>query len=566
MNSSKLTTLLAGLLAFSAFALLGWRGIEKSPKVKKFSDLPPENTRMAQRSSQRSAMQNIRSLADESQRLRAAMELARTLPVSEIQSWIEGGQFDSRGGFALTLFEKIAIERWAQEKPREFLVWFGENRTSKHKFSISHLLEDHPAALQEALEKIAEPHRKAGLLNSLAQENPKLALAELRRIMPISDKNLGHFSSFFYLIARDHSLALEAMVETLDGPAKIMVEKALISQRVRSDFNAVFDSLLDRPDGFKTFLGAENISQMIDQDELIARLPDFPAAWRDDLASNPRQLFYGTKRDVTKWLSLDWVASGFTDQQAAKLRESLFDYAVRTDPDHSLPLLAEQNFSDEKRKNLLRLSVSGARTPEQRNERLASLTSAEDREYLQTLFQDGSSPAILARPVRGADDLISALVSGPLNEPGGDISYQLREWKPEEKARLGEAFGDLEGDEKARFAGFAASARYVVGPALKGEAIRYLIENSESREAAGWTGYYANASIEKSSEHAIDLMASDPAAARSWVDSLPPSEERLCAVRNLVTNWRNFDPAAAQRWLASQPAADRVAIEALPKW
>lgn len=97
----------------------------------------------------------------------------------------------------------------------------------------------------------------------------------------------------------------------------------------------------------------------------------------------------------------------------------------------------------------------------------------------------------------------------------------MRNWKPEDRAQTNKAFNDLVGEEKARLAGFASSAGYGVAPELRGEAIKYLLENPEVQETAGWKEGRRYGGVEIASRHALDLMKTDPSSASSWVKSLP---------------------------------------------
>ena len=50
-----------------------------------------------------------------------------------------------------------------------------------------------------------------------------------------------------------------------------------------------------------------------------------------------------------KWLGMDWEASGFSKEQAKKINEYAFTYVVQVNPEQSLPLFSDQEFSEEKK-------------------------------------------------------------------------------------------------------------------------------------------------------------------------------------------------------------------------
>ncbi|MDB4273032.1 hypothetical protein N9873_02260 [Akkermansiaceae bacterium] len=128
-----------------------------------------------------------------------------------------------------------------------------------------------------------------------------------------------------------------------------------------------------------------------------------------------------------------------------------------------------------------------------------------------------------------------------------------------------QAFQEMAGEEKARMAGFVSTAGSSVDQSFKGEAIKYLLENPEKQENAGWGEGRRDGGVNLASQHALNLMKTDPAGASTWLNSLPESNERLWAKKNFASNWQNYDPDAVQNWVASQPANERTEIESFLK-
>ena len=61
----------------------------------------------------------------------------------------------------------------------------------------------------------------------------------------------------------------------------------------------------------------------------------------------------------------------------------------------------------------------------------------------------------------------------------------------------------------------------------------------------------------------VNLSTNDPLAASQWVESLPASNTKAWAQKNLLSNWQQYDPKAADRWEKSLPEADRAALKKL---
>jgi hypothetical protein len=561
MKSQKFTFLATGLLAFSAAAIVGWSaGSDSSTSNSPSEDGTTRATQLSERKASNTGMRNLRALGGEQDRMRASIEMARTLPSSEIRQWLDSGKFNLRRGYALTLFQKIAFERWSQEEPVDFITWVGENQSSDYGAHLANILKNHPEALQEALSSITEPHKKGHLLWSISRKNPALALAEIQKMMPLPAQELSSLQGCFGVLVKDHYADLEAIKEQLTGNSRTQLEKVLIGHRIKDNFDEIFDSLLDRPDAYKLILGDYSVSRNIKPEDLIARLPDFPPAWRDALASSPHRLFSGDRKKMGKWLEMDWKASGFSAEQAKKINEYAFNYAVQVNPELSLALFSDQDFSEEKKRNLLEMVVNRTNSAEKQSEYLTTLTSPEDQALMQELIDKKEKPVEVASQIKTPDDLITALTEGKLATSNNPFSYLMRNWKPEDRAQISEAFNDLVGEEKARLAGFASSAGYGVEPELRGEAIKYLLENPEVQETAGWKEGRRYGGVEIASRYALELMKTDPSKASSWVNSLPEGPQQLWAKKNLAANWQNYDPDAVEKWISSQPASQQKEI------
>ena len=158
----------------------------------------------------------------------------------------------------------------------------------------------------------------------------------------------------------------------------------------------------------------------------------------------------------------------------------------------------------------------------------------------------------------------ACILSDVANHPPLILTIQGH-FPAEEQARLGQAFQNLEGEEKTRLASFAATARYAIDKSLKGDAIKYVLENPEAQKATNWDNDNQSQATKQASQHALDLMKTDPARASAWVNSLPEGNTRLWAKKNLASNWNNYDPVGVQKWLNSQPANEQQAIETFLK-
>lgn len=61
------------------------------------------------------------------------------------------------------------------------------------------------------------------------------------------------------------------------------------------------------------------------------------------------------------------------------------------------------------------------------------------------------------------------------------------------------------------------------------------------------------------------MLREDTDRATKWVEDLPESETRTSAMKYLAMNWKNYDPAAAETWVDSLPPAQREEVRTFLK-
>lgn len=149
MKTSETPLVYTGLLVFAAAAIVGWKTSTSTAPVSASTPTESLSTRHAGSTSP-GLMENVRSQRTEGDRMRTAIEMARTLPSSEIREWLDQGTFNLRSGSAMTLFQKIAFERWAKEEPSEFLVCARSNSSHSYVHFIADIVKNQPGAIQSA--------------------------------------------------------------------------------------------------------------------------------------------------------------------------------------------------------------------------------------------------------------------------------------------------------------------------------------------------------------------------------------------------------------------------------
>ena len=151
MDSKYTPHILVGFLSFCAAVIVAWSSDKPASPSAQEDKTDSTSNLTRDLSSPNLSLRNLRAQRSEEARMRSAIEMARNLPSSEIKEWLESNKFDHRSGFAMTLFQKIAFERWSQEEPAEFLAWVAENGSSDYGKHVTAAIKNHPNAFREVL-------------------------------------------------------------------------------------------------------------------------------------------------------------------------------------------------------------------------------------------------------------------------------------------------------------------------------------------------------------------------------------------------------------------------------
>lgn len=163
------------------------------------SQTPAKPTKAAQRPSSGGTipaaavkcLEEVRGAGDVQDKLRATIQLAQSLPLSELKAWFEGKWFDEKEDILSAVFYQIAISRWLaadpaslmrychlKEESRAALVaWEWALRDSRAAFA--YLGEVHDTALREKM--------ASHMAMALAIHQPEAAIGE----MPLLLSTLG---------------------------------------------------------------------------------------------------------------------------------------------------------------------------------------------------------------------------------------------------------------------------------------------------------------------------------------------------------------------------------------
>ena len=594
MNPFPTRTLQAGaFLGFLAMVVIGWKLADEpaqpTASQPEISARPAERpTRSTRRSGPpdavRQRMAALRAIASPTERLRATMALAKSLPVSEIPAWLDGRWFNAGEGFDLILFNKLLKERWQLEDPEGLLAWSFKNNSSQARSTLTSWAKTDP---QRALTYLKEhPNRELEIqvLTEISKQNPAQALQALGELPAAGKSNSGmgdyYLQQLLQQLAKSSPTALETALASLSPALRKLAESALIGNRMATSFDTEIRKLWERPDGWKIFEqlsdNGTNFRKMI-----FAEMENLPPAWRAKLAENSYR--YVETKDAEKWFHADLEGFGFTEAQAKDIRIRAVSALASNAPETALKLMADMDLDPNYRQNIIaNLFANLDPKKVQADALLALLGSDEEREQARKYLarqSDASEPTV-SKIEQPADWLtqVAALDAKSVFSISFQYLHILRSWDAEKITALSSEFKTLPDDRKRQVAklltqngGFAENIK-----SLQGDALRYLIANPEpAPESTEPTSGNAqaqrlpdgtqftpaeSAAISQASEFAVNWAKQDPTAASDWVQSLPAGDAKLWAQKNLAANWAQVDPEATDRWLSTLPAADRTQV------
>lgn len=590
MSSSKNNSAWSGaLLAFLVMAALGWvlgrgSGDRKSGDESAPSAGPQGDAVSRAQARANAALMRVTSIsqgATQEDRMRATIELANNLPTSDFADWVDGGWFDFRSGFELTLFRRIIEERWRLEDPEGFVAWCLEegrqgggamvsNPRSAALPILSEWAMDSPDRMEAYFAKYPDDGLEAQLVRDLAKQNPEAALARFQELMK---RGVQHYYMQGALeeIAKSAPEKIEAILDELPTSLRIQAEGALVGQRLANDFGTAFQSLLERPDGFQLF--SRNMHRVKDiSARVLEELPNLPASWRSQLVSRAlHQLVYNAGAEP--WLRADLEGAGFTGRQAQQIRSTALRGLANQNPDLAFSMLSEIDLDQQSRtqviRDLFRRTAQGDRPKAE--EWLAQMTSESDLEAARGVMMT-ECPAAQTDPFasrqnyKNPDEWLEVATSGQIDPQNSwGLGQSLQRWDQQKILDLTERFQELSVEQKDAIAtSITTNALGRNATIFAGEIVRHLLENPPETDANDGQPTTTNPNtdpVRLASNTAVRWVIQDSTAATEWVASLPAGDAKLWAQKNMAASWSNYDPDGVVEWVATLPAASRGEVE-----
>jgi len=335
------STRIALVLLFALAMFFGWH-FGDSPGPSKPSEVNPSKSRIARQSSspRAAAIDEIRKSGSLLERFRLTIALAESIPLAEIDKWLESRRFNPGDGYETTLFTRILTDRRSLAAPGELT----------------------PAAL---LESFLE-HAVCGF--------PEGETPEFTNMLQL-----------FAMLAEKDPTALEAALGKLIIPYRNYAEDALLSRRLATSFDDEIRKLWARQDGWHLFKDHAGDPEMLAK--LFKNPADLPQSWRNRMAQEnwARRVLLESSEF---WWDADLAAAGFSGEQAGKIRKEALSGIARQNPAKALPLLNEVKLNTSERKKLIQdVFLSGGLSDENAHKYLKLLKTDEDLQFAQEVLK-----------------------------------------------------------------------------------------------------------------------------------------------------------------------------------
>ncbi|MEO7098682.1 MAG: hypothetical protein ABI162_04930 [Luteolibacter sp.] len=564
MKPASLFVIAPGLLGFLGMAALGWHlatpALSPATVQAAATGGAPRDYRHPPKSPRNGGivaaqMRAIRNAGSPSERMRMAISLANSLPPSEFAAWMEGDRFDFRKGPEMSVFRMIVFERWIKEDPGSLIPWAATHNYGQAGRALLALANNNPQSLIDHYRSHPDDKTELQTLKEVAKKNPALALQRLQELsargLPSGMARVA--KSLLDELAKNSPAALKAAIASLAPHLQQEAERALSGQRLAASFPTEIRALWERPDGLKIF--SDNLSGNSElSTKLIAEIPDLPESWRAGMANSPYN--FVSEKNGKQWIEADLEGAGFSASQAKSIRERALLELASSDPGFALKNLAGSDVDSGTKADIISSALRSVKGDGVEAEKLIGMMNSEaDRQLARDQLKReelAASAGKAQNPTEWLEKIGS--INGALNSPY-KVLDQIQSWDKSKIAELRARFNTLPVDQQQNIGRMVVTGgmNSEIDPGFAGDAVRSLV----THPPAVTSGSTYDTPAMASSTYAVKLSINDPAAATSWINTLPEGEAKLWTLKNVAANWRQYDPEAVALWVKTLPADAR---------
>ncbi len=503
----------------------------------------------------------IREAGSTVDQMRATIALVNALPIEDLEKWLEGRWFDDAEGYNLSLFNKVATERWLKNDPAGYIAWNTKSGGSKAYQAARNWAMKDPDAALAYLDENPNPNLELGMLPEIAKTRPDLALARLQSLAANPSINAYQVTEIFRSLTDMGEASLLAAIEKLPDSWKLSATTAIQESKLLKSFSSSLESLMSDPDATRIF---QNLNWGNPElcSQLLSHLDLLNETSRSQIATNPYRFL--NAETAESWITADLAGMGFTPEQTNRLRMQ----AISELPTEKALLALNQITDDPKvYENALRGIFSRHRDDPKQLERYAQmLTDDADRQIALGLFESAKEASQksaeenlpgVAEVKATRDQQNQDIIDQSISEESKTyiVANQLQEMSSAQSKAFLETYQTLTEDRKIAFSlaliDYSQSSTFP--QSIRSEMLVDLIESNDPK--------IARKAVESGSSYALSLLQNNPADAVNWASKLQDSESKTWVQKNIAYNWALHDPEAARQWVKSLPSANQAEVQ-----
>ena len=484
-------------------------------------------------------------------RMRAAIELANSIPVDQIETWLDETWYDTEEGRVDMVYYDILYGRFLEAYPERFMKRCLRKEIDRMGEYMKLWTERDPGAASDFIRSLKDKNQIQSLgddyLEALGRSNPDLAL-ELISDWSRRFTNKYWLSDAVAAIAKTNRAKLLESLDSWPYGLQNQARQQVGLSWLREDFNGGLQWLTGQRNGSQLF------SQAMDNDpdlagQLLNHLHELPSGWMDRAISSAS--YELVRSDPLSWLEIDAEALGASESSVRRLRSAAISRigSRREHRTRALALAAPGGGLDEKLRRNLVLALAGSWD---RNDHaavepwLASLGDEEIAQAGRESFERSQTRSSHNSAIGSPSEVVAQMASEDSNTFSN--FYRLRYWTASHTQEAREAFTNLSPAERDRAAqSMVTRGSSYVSPGLMGESLGHLLA-TEPVDSKNPEQERANL-LRNLSEHASRWGRGDPHSAAEWAEGLAGREERELAARNVYRSWARYEPTEAQRWI-----------------
>ncbi|MFT6864122.1 MAG: hypothetical protein ACJAVK_002684, partial [Akkermansiaceae bacterium] len=318
---------------------------------------------------------------------------------------------------------------------------------------------------------------------------------------------------------------------------------------MENDFSGTLDQLLQMPDGL-ALLSSNNDLSDASRQLLLSRFANLPQAWKDELGSRSYRLT--SRMEPHEILAKDWVSIGLSAKQVGEVTGMALFSQTRRDESKAIEYYQQAQLAPAGAQQYLDiLRSNGGR------EVIADLLphlNEDDARYIRDKM--GGEAKILNPPDRPQTaEALATRLTQLQPDRFFKLTYAMKKWNDAQKEKFQNDYAAMQGKERDRITAMLAVSGETYQRAT---ALREAFQSPEVLTFAEWDQDRFERQV---SETAVELLLDDADRATRWVKGLPLGNARTWAIRNVASNWQNYDPHQASQFLESFSKSE---LEAVP--